>query len=65
MPVVENIIPVPKRILDLHKAVFLLFYVNKIVFLITYSRRICLTTVKWLDNRNIAQVFTALLLPSP
>jgi hypothetical protein len=35
MAVVENIIPVPKHILDLHKDVFLtvdLFYVNKIVF---------------------------------
>jgi hypothetical protein len=63
MPVVENTIPVPKHILDIHKDVFLtvdLFYVNKIVFLITYSRRMCLTTVKWLDNRKIAGVFAAL-----
>jgi hypothetical protein len=63
LPVVENIVPVPKHILTLHKDVFLtvnLFYVNKIGFLITHSRGICLTTVKWLDNRNIAGVFAAL-----
>jgi hypothetical protein len=35
LPVVENIVPVPKHILDLHQNVFLtvdLFYVNKIAF---------------------------------
>ena len=60
---VESIVPIPKHILTLHKNVFLtvdLFYVNKIVFLITHSRGICLTTVKWLDNRKIAGVFAAL-----
>ena len=63
LPVVESIVPIPKHILTLHKNVFLtvdLFYVNKIVFLITHSRGICLTTVKWLDNRKIAGVFAAL-----
>jgi hypothetical protein len=37
-----------------------LFFTNKIVFLATYSRRICLTTVKWLDTRKITGVFAAL-----
>jgi hypothetical protein len=63
LPVVENIVPVPKHILTLHKDVFLtvdLFYVNKIVFLPMHSRGICLTTMKWLDNRKIAGVFAAL-----
>lgn len=51
LPVVENIVPVPKQILTLHKNVFLtvdLFHVNKIVFLITHIRGICLTIQKLL-----------------
>jgi hypothetical protein len=62
LPVIENIVPVPKHILILHKDVILtvdLFYVNKMVFLITRSRGIRLT-VKWLDNRKITGVFAAL-----
>jgi hypothetical protein len=63
LPVINNIVPAPKDILNSHKDVFItvdLFYVHKIVFLVTYSRRICLTTVKWLDTRKITGVFTAL-----
>jgi hypothetical protein len=63
LPVIENIVPVPKEILNLHYDVFLtvvLFYVNKIVFLVAHSRRICLTTLKWLDTRIITGVFAAL-----
>jgi hypothetical protein len=63
LPVIESIVPVPKDMLNLHKDVFLtvdLFFVNKIVFLATYSRRMCFTTVKWLDTRKITGVFAAL-----
>jgi hypothetical protein len=63
LPVIESIVPVPKDMLNLHKDAFLtvdLFFVNKIVFLVTYGRRICLTTVKWLDTRKITGVFAAL-----
>jgi hypothetical protein len=63
LPVIESIVPVPKEMLNLHKNVFLtvdLFFVNKIVLLVTYSRRICLTTDKWLDTRKITGVLAAL-----
>jgi hypothetical protein len=63
LPVIESMVPVPKYMLNLHKNVFLtvdLFFVDKIVFLVTYSRRICSTTVKWLDTRKITGVFAAL-----
>jgi hypothetical protein len=62
MPVIESVIPVPKRMLELHKKVFLavdLFYVNNVIFLLSYSRRICLTTAKSLTSRKITGVFDA------
>jgi hypothetical protein len=60
LPVIESFVPVPKDMLNLRKNVFVtvdLFFVNKLVSLATYSRRMCLTTVKWLDTRKISGVF--------
>ena len=60
--VVTNIIAVPKEIRDLHRYITIsidVFFVNKIPFLITLSRKICFTTVTHLANRKIETIFKA------
>ena len=53
---------VPKELLNLHKDVFLsvdIFFVNKIAFFLTLSRKICFTSVNHLANRKVPQIFKA------
>jgi hypothetical protein len=61
-PVMTDIIEIPTEIRELHRFVTIsidVFFVNKIPFLITLSRKICFTTVTHLANRKIATIFTA------
>ena len=49
-------------LLKLHKEVFLtldIFFINKIPFLLTLSRKICFTAVNHLANRTVMQIFAA------
>jgi hypothetical protein len=51
---------IPKEILNLHGGVFLtldIFFVNKIPFLLTLSRKICYTTVQHLGGRTVSEIF--------
>lgn len=53
---------VPVEILKLRKEVFLtadLFFVNKIPFFLTLSRKICFTAVNHLSDRKIGTIFAA------
>ena len=48
--------------LKLQKEVFLtldIFFVNKILFFLTISRKICFTAVKYFANRTVPQIFAA------
>ena len=49
-------------VLKLHKEVFLtldIFFVNKITFLLTLSRKKCFTAVNHLANRKVPKIFAA------
>jgi hypothetical protein len=53
--VVGHITPVPHDILANHRNIHLtvdIMYINKLLFLITYSRSLCFATVEFLDNRQ-------------
>jgi hypothetical protein len=55
-------VKVPKELLKLHKEVFLItdiFFVNKIPFFLTLSRKICFTAVNHLADRTVPQIFKA------
>ena len=62
VPVSRDYIKVPKELLNLHREVFLtadIFFVNKIPFFLTFSRKICFTAVNHLANRTVVQTFQA------
>jgi hypothetical protein len=49
-------------LLKLHKEVFLttdIFFVNKIPFFVTLSRKICFTAVNYLAEKTVPQIFKA------
>ena len=59
-PVATDYVKIPKEFLNLHGDVFLtldIFFVNKIPFLLTLSRKICYTTVQHLAGRTVSQIF--------
>jgi hypothetical protein len=61
-PVAREYVKVPKEILKLHKEVFLttdIFFVNKIPFFFTLSRKLCFTAVNHLADRTVPQMFKA------
>jgi hypothetical protein len=61
-PVARDHIKVPTELLKLHKDIFLtadIFFVNKIPFFLTLSRKICFTAVNHLSNRTVPQIFKA------
>ncbi len=58
--VMTVIVEIPVEIRTLHRLVMMsidVFFVNKIPFLITLSRKICFTTVTHLSNRKIETIF--------
>jgi hypothetical protein len=58
-PVARYYVKVPKELLKLHKEVFLatdIFFVNKIPFFLTLSRKICFTAVNPLAYRTVPQI---------
>jgi len=62
MPVVRDLVKVPKEFMKLHKDVFLtadLFFVNKIPFFLTLSRVIYFTAVNHLQDRKVESIFKA------
>ena len=61
-PVARDFVKVPVELLKLHKEVFLtvdIFFVNKIPFFLTLSRKICFTAVNHLADRTVPQIFKA------
>ena len=61
-PVAKDFVRIPTELLKLHKEVFLtadIFFVNKIPFFLTLSRKICSTAVTHLANRMVPQIFKA------
>jgi hypothetical protein len=62
IPVARDNVKVPMEIMKLHKEVFLttyIFFVNKIPFFLTLSRKICFTAVNHLADRTVPQIFKA------
>ena len=62
IPVIKDFVKVPKELMKLHKEVFLtmdIFFVNKIPFFLTLSRKICFTAVNHLADRTVPQIFKA------
>jgi hypothetical protein len=62
IPVARDYGKVPMELMKLHKEVFLttyIFFVNKIPFFLTLSRKICFTAVNHLADRTVPQVFKA------
>jgi hypothetical protein len=60
--VARDFIKIPKELVELHKEVFLtadIFFVNKIPFFLTYSRKICFTAVSHLHDRKVGTIFKA------
>ena len=58
----SDIVEIPVEIRQLHRNVTMsidIFFVNKIPFFITLSRKICFTTVTHLTNRKTATIFSA------
>ena len=55
-------VKVPRELMKLLKEVFLtcdIFFVNKIPFFLTLSRKICFTAIKHLANRMVDAIFKA------
>jgi hypothetical protein len=60
--VARDYVKVPMEIMKLHKEVFLttdIFFVNKIPFFLTLSRKICFTAVNHLADRTVPHIFKA------
>jgi hypothetical protein len=60
--VARDFVKIPKELLKLHKEAFLaadVFFVNKIPFFLTHSRKICFTAVNHLANRKVGTIFKA------
>jgi uncharacterized protein YodC (DUF2158 family) len=61
-PVARDFVKVPVALLKLHKEVFLtvnIFFLNKIPFFLTLSRKICFTAVNHPADRTVPQIFKA------
>jgi hypothetical protein len=61
-PLTREYVKVTKELLKLHKEVFLttdIFFVNKIPFFLTLSRKKCFTAVNHLADRTVPQIFKA------
>jgi hypothetical protein len=61
-PVARDFVKVPVELLKLHKEVYItadLFFVNKIPFFLTLSRKICFTAINHLADRTVLQIFKA------
>ena len=61
-PVARDYVKVPKELMMLHKEVYLtvdIFFVNKIPFFLSLSRKISFTAVNHLANRTVPQIFKA------
>jgi hypothetical protein len=59
---VRDFVKVPKDLLKLHKEVTMtadIFFVNKIPFFLTLSRKICFTAVNHLLDRKVATIYKA------
>jgi hypothetical protein len=62
IPVARDYAKVPMELMKLHKEVFVttdIFFVNKIPFFLTLSRKICFTAVNHLADRTVPQIFKA------
>jgi hypothetical protein len=62
IPVARDYVKVPMELMKLDKEVFLttdIFFVNKIPFFLTLSRKICFTSVNHLEDRTVPQIFKA------
>jgi len=62
IPVKRDYLKIPKEFLKLHQQVFLtadIFFVNKIPFFLSLSRKICFTAVNHLANRTVPHIFKA------
>jgi hypothetical protein len=62
IPVARDYVKVPMELMKLHKEVFLttdIFFVNKIPFFLTLSRKICFTAVNHLGDRTVPHIFKA------
>jgi hypothetical protein len=62
IPVARDYVKVTMELTKLHKEVFLttyIFFVNKIPFFLTLSRKICFTSVNHLADRTVPQIFKA------
>jgi hypothetical protein len=60
IPVARDYAKVPMELMKLHKEVFLktdIFFVNKILFFLTLSRKICFVAVNHLADRTVPQIF--------
>ncbi len=60
-----DMVAIPTEIRTLHKIVTLsidVFFVNKVPFFLTLSRKICFSTVTHLENRKIPTIYKALKL---
>ena len=58
----RNLVKVPKELMKLHKDIYFtadIFFVNKIPFFLTLSRKIMFTAVNHLANRTVPQIFNA------
>jgi hypothetical protein len=61
-PVARDFVKVPMEMMKLHKEVYLtmdIFFLNKIPFFLTLSRKICFTAVNHLSSRSTRQIFEA------
>jgi hypothetical protein len=61
-PVVRYYVKVPKDLLKLPKEVFMttdIFFVNKITFFLTLSRKMCFTDFNHISDRTFLQIFKA------
>ena len=61
-PVKSDLVAIPTEIREIHRIVTLsidVFFVNKIPFLLTLSRKICFTTVTHLSDQKAATIFAA------
>jgi hypothetical protein len=62
VPVARDYVKLPMELMKLHKEVFLttdIFFVNKIPFFLTLSRKICSTAVNHLADRTVPHIFKA------
>ena len=61
-PVKSDIVTIPTMIRELHRIITMsidVFFVNKIPFLLTLSRKICFSTVTHLSDQKAATIFAA------